>query len=408
MMAAEPASRRRRTSRLFNRAHLEEACSSLLSARHRTAPALIGIAIGVASVSSMISVGSVAKTEAVRQFQELGTDIVNIRLRARGEGGGRIAIGLADAEGIVALSGIRRAAPYTEAAVPAVLGGTETESVRVIGATGELAALARLELAEGRFVSKLDGGQYFCTVGFEVANKLREATGGRIIGAKVRLRETVFTVVGALRRSAVGQRPFEPNLAVFLPVATAGRITPEETLRNILAQTAADTDYRAATREIVSYFRERVPRAQVQVRSPEALIEQLHRQMRLYTLLLGAIGGISLLVGGIGVMNVMLVAVTERRKEIGVRRALGATRWDIQAQFLTESAVLSLLGGLVGVVLGLGATWGICHFSGWTFALSAGGTVLGAIVAGGSGIFFGFYPAHRAAGLDPVAALQGE
>ena len=144
------------------------------------------------------------------------------------------------------------------------------------------------------------------------------------------------------------------------------------------------------------------------MRSPEELIEQMHRQMRLYTLLLGAIGGISLLVGGIGVMNVMLVAVTERRKEIGVRRALGATRWNIQAQFLTESAILSLLGGLLGVVLGVGATWGICHFSGWTFALSPGGTSLGAFVAGSAGLFFGFYPARRAAGLDPIAALQGE
>ena len=393
--------------RLFGRANLAEACSSLLSARHRTGPALAGIAIGVASVSSMISVGSIAKTEAARQFQELGTDIVNIRLRRGGEGGARMAIRLVDAEGIVALPGIRRAAPYTVAGAQAVLGGTETAPARIVGATEELATLARLDPAQGRFVSKLDGGQYFCTVGSEIADKLREATGGRILGAKVRLRETVFTVIGALRRSAVGQRPFDPNETVFIPIATAGRVAPEETLRDILAQTAADTDYRAATREIAAYFRELAPRARVQVRSPEELIEQMHRQMRLYTLLLGAIGGISLLVGGIGVMNVMLVAVTERRKEIGIRRALGARSWDIQAQFLTESAILSLLGGLVGVALGLGATWGICQFSGWTFTLSLGGTVLGAVVAGGAGIFFGFYPARQAAKLDPVAALQG-
>ena len=393
--------------RIFNRTHLAEACSSLLSARHRTAPALIGIAIGVASVSSMISVGSIAKSEAARQFQELGTDIVKIRVRARNKGRGRIALKQADAEGIAALPGIRRAAPYTEAGAVAVYGGAETETVRIVGVTEDFASLARLELAEGRFVSRLDGGRYFCAVGFEVANKLRDAIGGSIVGAKIRLREAIFTVIGSLRRSAVGQRPFDPNGAVYLPIATAGRIASEETLRDILAQTAAGTDYRTATREVVAYFKEREPGARVRVRSPEELIEQMHRQSRLYTLLLGAIGGISLLVGGIGVMNVMMMAVMERRQEIGVRRALGATRWDIQAQFLTESAILSLLGGLVGMIVGGGATWGICHFSGWTFELSSGGTALGAVVAGGAGIFFGFYPARRAAGLDPVTALQG-
>ncbi len=393
--------------RIFNRTHLAEAWSSLLSARHRTAPALIGIAIGVASVSSMISIGSIAKSEAARQFQELGTDIVNIRVRARNKGRGRIALKQGDAEGITALPGIRRAAPYTEAGAAAVYGGTETETVRIVGVTEDFASLARLEVAEGRFVSRLDGGRYFCAVGFEVANRLREAIGGNIVGAKIRLREAVFTVIGSLRRSDVGQRPFDPNGAVYLPIATAGRIAPEETLRDILAQTAAGTDYRTSTREVVAYFREREPGARVRVRSPEELIEQMHRQSRLYTLLLGAIGGISLLVGGIGVMNVMMMAVMERRQEIGVRRALGATRWDIQAQFLTEATILSLLGGLVGVVLGGCATWGICHFSGWTFELSSGGTVLGAVVASSAGIFFGFYPARRAAGLDPVTALQG-
>lgn len=392
--------------KLFGPANLAEACSSLLSARHRTAPALIGIAVGVASVSSMISVGSIAKSEAARQFQELGTDIVNIRLRARDEG--RVALGLATAEGIVRLSSIDLAAPFTAGGGRAVLAGKESVGVSVVGSTGALAALARLELAEGRFVSKLDEGQYFGVVGSEIADKLRALTAGRSVGVKVRVRDTVVTVVGTLRRSSVGQRPFDPNRAIFLPVGTAGRVAPEEGLKDILARTAAAADYRTAAREIVTYFRDHAPRARVQVRSAEELIEQMHRQMRLYTLLLGTVGGISLLVGGVGVMNVMLVAVTERRKEIGIRRALGARRWDIRAQFLTESAILSLVGGFIGVILGFGATWGVCQYSGWTFALSGGGTALGAVVAGGAGILFGFYPAHRAAGLDPVAALQGD
>ena len=391
----------------FGRANLAEACSSLLMARYRTALALIGIAIGVASVSAMISAGTIVRTEAARQFQELGTDIVTVRLRAHKRGAGRVSVGLADAEGIVALPSIRRTAPYTIASSHIVLGGTETALARVAGATRAFAELGRLDLAEGRFVSRLDGGRYFCTLGADLADALRQARGGRVVGEAVRIGGTVFTVIGALRRAGVGQRPFNVNETVFIPIETAARVTPAETLRDILARMSADTHYRQATRELQAWFDERVPAASVQVRSAEELIEQMHRQMRLYTLLLAAIGGISLLVGGIGVMNVMLSAVTERRKEIGIRRALGARRWDIQGQFLAESVILSLGGGGVGVLLGIGATYGICRFTGWEFALSWGGTALGALVSGGAGIFFGLYPAYQAAKLDPVTALQG-
>ena len=174
----------------------------------------------------------------------------------------------------------------------------------------------------------------------------------------------------------------------------------------MMARMSKGTDYRDATIQLVEYFGERIPQARVHVRSAEELIEQMHRQMRLYTLLLGAVGSISLLVGGIGVMNVMLVAVAERRNEIGVRRALGARQRDIQAQFLIEAVTLSLLGGLIGVIAGAAATYGICRYTGWEFTISAGGTALGTVVAGGAGIFFGIYPAYQAARLNPVAALS--
>lgn len=391
----------------IGRANLGEACSGLLAAKQRTGLALIGIVIGVASVSAMISVGTIVRSEAVRQFQELGTDIVNVRLRARDKSAGRVSVRLADAEGIVNLSGIGAAAPYTVGAAHIVLGGTETELVRVVGATGALADLARLDVAQGRFVSRLDRGQHFCTVGADVADAIRAAGAGSVIGAGVGIQDVVFTVVGELERAALGRRPFDPNAAVFISMATAARITPQETLRDILARMSPGTHHREAASQLRAWFGDRTPGAKLRVRSAEELIEQMHRQVRLYTLLLGAVGGISLLVGGIGVMNVMLVAVTERRTEIGIRRALGARRRDIQAQFLAEAMILSLLGGVIGVVVGVAATYGICHFMEWVFELSAGGTMLGTVVAGGAGIFFGIYPARQAARLSPVAALQG-
>ena len=391
----------------FGRANLSEACAGLLGARQRTALALTGIVIGVASVSSMISVGTIVRAEAARQFQELGTDIVKVRLRAQDRKTGRVSVKLSDAEKILILPAIGAAAPYTIDSTRVVLGGTRTTPAEVVGASAALLDLNRLTLAEGRFVSRLDSAQYFCAVGADIAAKLRSTSEDDIIGATVRIANTVLTVVGALERTAVGERAFDANRAVFIPIAAAARITPKATLRDIMARMSPNTDYREATRQVKAYFRDRAPTAKVEVRSAEELIEHLQRQMRLYTLLLGTVGGISLLVGGIGVMNVMLVAVAERKSEIGIRRAVGARRRDIQAQFLSEAMILSLLGGVMGVLLAVLATYAICSFTGWTFAVSVQGTVLGAVVAGGAGIFFGLYPAYQAARLDPVIALQG-
>ena len=393
--------------RPFGWANLLEAAAALLAAKQRTVLALVGIVVGVASVSSMVSVGTIARDEAARQFEELGTDILEIRLRPRRRDGGEVRIALADAEGIVRLPGISAAAPYARSAAQVVLGGTESELVDLLGATDAFADLNRLTLAEGRFVSKLDGGRHYCTVGSEIADKLRRATGGRVIGETVRVGDTVLTVVGALTRTARGQRSVDVNKLVAIPIATAARTIPGKPLRDIVARMGPGVDYRDATRQLEGYFRLRAPGARVRVSSAEELIEQLHRQMRLYTLLLGTVGAISLLVGGIGVMNVMLAAVTERKGEIGLRRAVGARRRDIQMQFLAESTILSLAGGAIGAALAVAATFGICRFTGWTFAVSPEGAVLGAAVSALAGVFFGFYPAYRAARLNPVAALRG-
>ena len=391
----------------LGRANLSEAFAGLLAAKQRTALALIGIVIGVASVSSMISVGAIVRAEAARQFEELGTDIVNIRLRTRDRDKGRVSVSLADAEGVVSLSGLRAAAPYTLDSAQVVLAGVATSLVRVVGATGALADLNRLRVVQGRFISKLDAGRHFCVIGAEVAAELRRALPGPVVGRTVHIADIGHTVVGVLERAPTGRRAYEPNRAVIIPLETARRITPKATLRDIVARMARGAHHRDVARQVTGYFRPRAPSARTQVRSAEELIEQMHRQMRLYTLLLGTVGGISLLVGGIGVMNVMLVAVSERKAEIGVRRALGARRRDIQSQFLAEALMLSLVGGVLGVVVAVAATWTICHFTGWVFAVSAGGTLLGTLVAGGSGVVFGFYPAWQAARLDPVTALQG-
>lgn len=391
----------------IGRVDFVEASSDLLAAKQRTALALTGIVIGIASISSMISIGSIVRAEAVREFKQLGTEIVNIRVRARDRESGRVSIRLEDAERVVNLPSFTAVAPYVEGSAPAVLAGTSATTVRIVGATPKMMELNRLELAEGRFVSSLDERGFFCTIGASLATELRNATQGSVIGESIRIGNGVYTVVGTLRHASLGRRPFDPNTSVFLPLNAAMRVVPTATLRDILARMSPAAHYREADQQVVEYFRLRIPDAHAQVRSAEELIEQMHRQLRLYTLLLGAVAGISLLVGGIGVMNVMLIAVSERKSEIAVRRALGARRRDIQAQFITESVLLSLIGGVIGIFVAFVATYAICHFAGWEFSVSIGGTALGACVAGSAGVFFGFYPAYQAARLDPALALTG-
>ena len=383
------------------RTNMKEAASSLSAARQRSLLALIGIAIGVGSVIAMMSVGVIIREEALRQFEELGTDALSIRI------GRGASVTASDAFGLSALPGIGAAAPYLSSPGQISLAGRPAKAVTIIGAPSALADLDKLRVASGRHISDLDRLRYFCVVGAEVAAALREAGFERIVGETVRMGGAVYTVVGVLERLPRGMRRYGPDRSVFIPISTAWRALPRPELRNVSARMSPGANHVTAVQEVVDHFRRLSPGLDVHVRSAEQLIEQMYKQMRLFAVLLGSLGSISLLVGGIGVMNVMLVSVTERRSEIGIRRALGARRTDIQSQFLIESVVLSLFGGLVGIAGGIAGTYAICGYAAWTFQLSPMAITLGMGVATASGVFFGLYPAWQAARLDPVAALRG-
>ena len=268
------------------------------------------------------------------------------------------------------------------------------------------ADLYKLRLDEGRFISDLDGRRDWCVIGAQVAQAMRGAGARRVVGERIKIEGRPYTIVGVLRVSARGQRPFDPNRAAFVPISTAQRLFGQPEIRRIVARMRPGIHYTVAGREVKAYLQRRARGLRVSVESARQLIEHMQKQAQLFTLLLGAVGSISLIVGGIGVMNVMLVSVTERRREIGIRRALGARRRDIQSQFLIEAVILSLVGGALGIGLGVGASWGICAYTGWTFQVSPTTMVLGVGVASGVGIFFGLYPAYQASRLDPIAALR--
>ncbi len=386
---------------------LREALRCLLRARLRSMLGIVGI--GIASVIAMVSAGEIAKAEARRQFEALGTDIVTVRVA----GGNRSAkMQLDDALALAgSLPEISAASPVVTGAAGFLHAGRSVGSGSMTGVTEAYADLAKLEVARGRFLSDLDAGRFWCVVGAKVADAIRKAGTLDPLAAELEIGGHFYRVVGVLeRREEAYGSPLNVRAdeAVFVPVATAWRVTRNARIETIIARAAPGVHHEDAATAVAAWFKKRTPRVGLKAVSAKQLIAQMEAQLGVMTLLLGAIGSISLIVGGIGVMNVMLISVSERRREIGVRRALGASRGDIRRQFLIESVILTLTGGLVGLAVGSAATWGICDYSGWEFFVSTLSVVIGLGVSSAVGVFFGLQPAHQASRLDPIVALQGE
>jgi putative ABC transport system permease protein len=203
-----------------------------------------------------------------------------------------------------------------------------------------------------------------------------------------------------------GLRPFGINRAMMIHISTALRTFQNADITTVMARISPQTTILHVKSDVQDYFQKKGRGMQVEVTSAEELIERMKKQMKMFSLLLGAIGSISLIVGGIGVMNVMLISVAERRSEIGLRRALGAQQSDIQSQFLIESVLLCLAGGFIGIITGIGISYIFAYFSKWQFIMSYSSVFLGFGVSTAVGVFCGFYPARTAAKLDPIKALR--
>ena len=389
--------------------NIHESLNSLWGSKQRSLLALIGIVIGIGSVIAMVAVGQIVENESIRQFREMGTDICMVRQNTRpGQHGGRAGMSL-DEIGKVPeqCPAIRTVAPYVNIYSRLTHGGKRVPCAG-LGVTGGFLGMFKVPVAEGRFISDLDGYENFCVLGHTKAEWLREQGVASPVGAEVVFGGRLYTVIGVAGPVLAGSfRPYEINEGIMVPIRLAMRL-PERPRIGVFAARMIDSDQtRLATSQLKEYF-QYTDRMNVDVVSAEDLVAQMERQMRMFTLMLGAIGSIALIVGGVGVMNVMLVSVSERRREIGIRRAIGAEQKDIQFQFLVESVVLSFVGGLIGLILGVGTVAVICRFTGWEFFVSIESVLLGVGVSAAVGIFFGYYPARQAARLSPIDALRAE
>ncbi len=391
-------------------ANAREAVDSLRGARLRTGLGMVGVMAGIASVIAMVSLGEIAREKARSEFEALGTDILVIRKSFNSPDG---SIALADALALAPqTTAIATVAPRVLGQDQFRAGGRPAGSGQVQGVTAAFAAINGLAIESGRFVSDLDVNRDFAVLGAEIARTVRRNGTADPVGTVMEIGERLFTVVGVLENHPESYAlPFhvDADRSVFVPVTTAIRTAVNPEIEVIVARSGAGVFHEDAADAVRAHFARRAPGLTLEIVTAKELIARMEAQMGTFSLLLGSVGSISLIVGGIGIMNIMLVSVAERRREIAIRVAIGARRRDILSQFLIESVILTLAGGLLGVAVGLAATWGICRFlTGWEFMISGLSVVSGLATATAAGLVFGIQPAWQAARMDPIAGLQGE
>lgn len=390
----------------------QQALVNLASAKLRSFLAVLGILVGTAAVVALISCGQLATEKALEQFKALGTDLLAVAVyhKAPSKSPSK-----ADSLSIdqwqqlpERIPYISDLAPYSTAYQPLSFQG-KTMQGAIIGADEHLAKIIKIELARGHFVSFVESFEHYCVIGDTLAQQIKQISFDDPIGKQLRIGHSLYTIIGIAKRwKENGFFNEDINQAVIIPLAGMALVSKDATVNNAVLELKPDSPIEQIVEEIKQLISSFSPQLSVFPRSAKQIIASMESQGHIFTLLLGVIGGISLLVGGIGVMNVMLVSVSERKKEIGIRKAVGARNRDIQALFLAESVLLSLVGGVLGVILGLIFTWIVAYFSSWNFTIYILPPLAGFIVSAATGIFFGFYPALRAAKLEPVVSLRSE
>jgi putative ABC transport system permease protein len=382
----------------------------------RSSLSILGVVFGVAAVVAMSSVGEGARRETLAQIEALGIDTVT--LRPRGDAAeASVVLPAAAVEAMRAVvPGVRTVAPVRVAELVAGA-GERTAGVIALGTTPPYRDAARLELAAGRVLADLDvvDRKRVAVLGASVARALFPLRSP--LGEGVRLGGDWFRVVGVLegrasprgRGQAIHARDINRCVLVPLPSLDRGKGSDPDGVDEIVLRVGAPEAVVPAATVALAIVKRAVGREPpIEAVVPREILRQRERAQRIFNVVTGAVAAISLLVGGIGIMNIMLASVAERTREVGVRRALGARRKDVVAQFLVESSLLTVAGGVIGSVLGVAGAFLIQRFAGWPTAVYPLMLAVALVVALGVGIGFGLYPAWHAAQLEPMEALRRE
>ena len=403
---------------------LRVALNALTVNKLRSALTMLGIVIGVAAVIALVAAGAGAQAQIVSQFESLGSNLLTVSagggfsFTARGFQQNTDSLTNTDAAAIEGLAtSIIAVAPEYGTNGTAVFMGNST-STSITGVTSEYAEVRNYQVVQGRFISQEDNDNLAAVVvlGQSVVEDLFGNTTINPIGQTVRINRQNYQVVGILAEK--GQSGFtNQDDQILMPLRTAQLKlggAGNQDLRSINLQVRSADEMAFAQAEVTAILRtlhglQTGQSDDFSIQNQADILSTVEESTGTFTALLGSIAAISLLVGGIGIMNIMMVSVTERTREVGLRKAVGAKRSDILIQFLTEAIVLSILGGLIGVGLGIGGAQAIAPMIGSAQALVTPESIIMALaVSLGIGIFFGLYPANRAARLNPIDALRYE
>jgi len=386
----------------------------------RSGLTMLGIIIGVAAVIAMVAIGTGAKEQVAASIAQIGQNTVLVLSGAPSRGGVRGGFGSAptltrqDYEAIrKEVSGVLRATPDVRKNAQ-VMAGNQNVNTTINGAGEDYADIRAWDFADGGNFSSADvkAATKVAILGNTVATNLFGDASP--VGQIVRIQNAPYTVVGLLKPKGMSMMGADQDDVVLVPWSSAlVRLTGTDSFRSITVQAESAEQVEQVMEDIGALLRQRHrlrdgAEDDFHVHSQQEIMEMATSTAKTMTILLGAIAGVSLLVGGIGIMNIMLVSVTERTREIGVRMAVGARGGDILLQFLVEAVVLSVGGGLIGIGLGVGVAKIVSAKVGWNTLVSPESVALAFAFSAAIGIFFGFYPARKAAGLDPIEALRYE
>ncbi len=386
----------------------------------RSALTMLGIIIGVASVIAMVSLGQGAQRQVQSQIASMGSNLLVVMAGSQKSGGFRGGLGTnttltpEDVEAVLREApAVAAATPTVSTAVPLVF-GNQNWTTRAEGANAAYLSIRDRAIADGEFFTAADvrAAARVVVIGQTVANQL--FAGLSPVGRTIRVRNLPFRVVGVLVAKGQSQFGQDQDDIVIMPYTTVMKKLLAITYipsASFSAVSGAATN--EAQKEIAAILRQRHNLRPGQdddftVRNLTDVAEAAEQSSKVMTMLLAGIAAVSLLVGGIGIMNIMLVSVTERTREIGIRMAVGARSRHVQYQFLIESVVLGLTGGVLGILTGVGASFVLSHFFEWPQLISTAAVFGSAIFSMAIGVFFGYYPARKAAALDPIEALRFE
>ena len=399
---------------------IKMALDGMVSNKLRTFLTLLGIIIGVGAVIAMVSLGFGVKESIKDNISKLGSNLLMVSAGGRTATGARLAAGegahltfddmLAIEKQVDGIAGISASVNTSYQLVA----GNQNWTSRVEGTTPSNFEIQNYELEEGRLFTERDMNSRarVAVIGKTVADNL--FPGDDPVGQIMRIKKAPFQVIGVLKPKGSSGMGQDQDDTVIIPLTTAQnrmmgithvqRITVQAENENVINDVQAEVEQVLRTRHKIKDG----DYDDFTISNMAAIMDTMMATANSITLLLGCIAAISLLVGGIGIMNIMLVSVTERTREIGIRKALGATYNNILLQFLIEAMVIGVVGGFLGVVIGVIASYGISSFAGWNTVISWWAIVVAVVFSVGIGLFFGIYPARKAALLDPIDALRYE